>query len=184
MSDTPRNSGLIRMVLMGTAFIGLTVVLVVFQPGSPRHAALPPAPESSVTRDAPAPLEAVIVSGTAGATAMTQQPASVRDLTYGAISNLKSATSGATPAPGQPGSLLHGVVQRSLHTDPQSTQPMATNAAASGTYIVQPGDTLVGIAKKLYGDVNMASEIFIRNTGIMPRPDSLRAGMSLDLPPR
>lgn len=191
MTEPNRKRGLIRMALMGTAFVGLTAVLIVFQPGSPRHALQLAEPEASVTRVAPAGLETVTA---APAPAATDQTASMRDLTNTAISNLRSATGTAAaapapaPAPGQPGSLLYSVVQRSMGGTAQpglpSPEVTRTAAAPAATYLVEPGDTLVGIARKLYGDVNMASEIFLLNTAVMPRPDSLRAGMVLALPVR
>lgn len=188
MTEPNRKRGLIRMALMGTAFVGLTAVLIVFQPGSPRHALQVAEPEASVTRVAPAGLETVTA---APAPAATDQTASMRDLTNTAISNLRTATgttTAAAPAPGQPGSLLYSVVQRSMGGTAQpglpSPEVTRTAAAPAATYLVEPGDTLVGIARKLYGDVNMASEIFLLNTAVMPRPDSLRAGMVLALPVR
>ena len=203
------------MALMGTAFVGLTVVLVVFQPGSPRHAANSADQGPSVTRVASTALnggvaasgvdtlsesraaEASAVIPAASAVVGAKQPASVRDLTYGAISNLKSATAGATPAPGQPGSVLHSVVQRSIATSPtegplpRGVEPVAAKAPVEAVsqahprtveYLVKPGDTLVSIARTLYGDVNMAPAIYLQNVDVMSRPDSLRAGMVLALP--
>jgi nucleoid-associated protein YgaU len=57
-------------------------------------------------------------------------------------------------------------------------EPVATPT----TYIVQPGDTLVSIARDLYDDVNMASALFTANITQLPRPDALRVGMKLRLP--
>jgi nucleoid-associated protein YgaU len=206
------------MALMGAAFVGLTIVLIVFQPGSPRNAATSISLEPSVTRTASALEEVVSASATDArpeprAVAATpvaaasdrgvagpEQPASMRDLTFGAISNLKTATTGATPAPGQPGSLLYSVVKRSMGlAEAPDARPVATTPyvvasppapsgprpdAAAVSYFVKPGDTLVSIARTLYGDVNMASAIFQKNTDVMTRPDSLRAGMVLALPPQ
>ena len=118
----------------------------------------------------------------------------MRDMTFSAISNLKSVTTGEAPAPGQPGSLLHSVVKRSIAngappqtTSPQVTEiePVSTNAPrfpAAGSYFVRPGDTLLSIAIELYGDRSAANEIFQQNTNIMSSPDSLKPGMVLKLP--
>ncbi|MFP7672045.1 LysM peptidoglycan-binding domain-containing protein [Marivita sp. S0852] len=209
MTTAPKQNGLIRMVLMAIAFIGLTIVLVVFQPGSPRHADTDaPPPEATVTRVAPsletinaaaeqsAPPEQTSVAlpqAPKRAVSETAQPGSLRDMTFVAISNLKSATTGEAPAPGEPGSLLHSVVQRSIAAPVSTTpaplsptpEPMQTTAAETGladTYLVQPGDTLVSIARTIYGDVNMASALFTANTDVMARPDGLRPGMVLNLP--
>lgn len=45
---------MIRMVLFGLAFVAVTIVLVVMQPGAGRLAANDPAPEPMVTRAEPA----------------------------------------------------------------------------------------------------------------------------------
>ena len=203
MKHTQKTTGLIRMAIMGTAFVALTVVLLVFQPGSPRHASGTALPETSVPRVA-APLDSVVnapadVSGSGVSfTDVAQQPVapssaalSMRDITFGAISNLKSATTGEAPAPGEPGSLLHSVVQRSIAGEPVQTSPVVqpepvaakpVRKSVSDKYFVRPGDTLGSIAQEVYGDAGMASEIFLKNTNIMSRPESLRAGMILDLP--
>lgn len=213
MTDTSKTSGLIRMALMGTAFIGLTVVLIVFQPGSPRNATFDAMDEPEVvTRDAApvvnepqeietvaAPLPAPIPAPVRVVDAKPQaadQPTNMRDLTFSAISNLKSVTTGEAPAPGQPGSLLHSVVQRSIAktappTDATPTlteiTPVRTETAPpadDGTYLVRDGDTLLSIAKEVYGDTGMASEIYRGNVDIMASPDSLTPGMTLKLPVR
>ena len=203
MTQTSKTSGLIRMGLMGTAFIALTIVLIVFQPGSPRKAQVLPEPETEirVTREA-APLDTVAPSvepvqqtvtvapqPVATPVRTADEPTNMRDLTFSAISNLKAATTGEAPAPGQPGSLLHSVVQRSManSTRPQVTEiePVRADTSRAPTvtaYFVRPGDTLMSIAEELYGDVNMSTAIFQANTDTLSRPDSLQAGMVLKLP--
>jgi nucleoid-associated protein YgaU len=212
MTQNAKNSGLIRMALMGTAFIALTIVLVVFQPGSPRHAQNSTDPDNiaNVTREAdplstdsvsaepppaapmavaaPAPLPQVTPSP------KTDAPTNMRDMTFSAISNLKSVTTGEAPAPGQPGSLLHSVVQRSIanKTPSSATSPTLTEVEqvrsepvrmpSTGVYFVRPGDTLLSIAKELYGDTAMSAELFRNNADIMVSPDSLKPGMVLKLP--
>jgi nucleoid-associated protein YgaU len=201
------------MALMGTAFVALTIILIVFQPGSPRHASNEIPLEGSVTRVAPAlDTLSVFVKDRSASGALTQDtsetqaagqyagtahsthaggPTTMRDMTFVAISNLKSVTTGEAPAPGEPGSLLHSVVQRSIGAKPVQIEPQAApvTVAAQPTrrpsvvsYFVLPGDTLVSIAQELYGDANMASELFLKNTDIISRPDSLSVGMVLDLP--
>ena len=213
MTQSSNSAGYIRMALMGTAFIALTIVLVVFQPGSPRNAQStfepetpntvtrvadpltpPPAAEQTVVVapspvQAPAPTPRAAVPEQAAA-----QPTNMRDMTFSAISNLKSVTTGEAPAPGQPGSLLHSVVQRSIanSTSAQSTAPTVTEVEpvstrtprqpTAGSYFVRPGDTLLSIAKEVYDDTAMSSEIFRQNTNILTSPDSLKPGMVLKLP--
>ena len=215
MTQTSKNAGLIRMALMGAAFIALTIVLIVFQPGSPRHAqnALEPESPTTVTRvadpltaapaveeniavaKAPAPVPAAAPAPQISATGQgADQQTNMRDMTFNAISNLKSVTTGEAPAPGQPGSLLYSVVQRSIaNTAPTQSpenpvtqiEPVSTNTPRFPTavsYFVRPGDTLLSIAIELYGDKAMATEIFQENTSILSSPDSLKVGMVLKLP--
>ncbi|OSQ53203.1 LysM peptidoglycan-binding domain-containing protein [Marivita geojedonensis] len=208
MTEPTRKSGLIRMVLMGSAFVALTIVLLVFQPGSPRNTQSTALFEeaNTVTRVAE-PLTKVIDTTAPPALAPVTEPvqptlasdasapSTMRDMTFSAISDLKSVTTGEAPAPGQPGSLLHSVVQRSMAnsaapgtqviTKPSEIEPIRSETPrfpATAAYFVRPGDTLSSIAQEVYGDSAMSSEIYANNTDIMARPDSLRAGMVLKLP--
>lgn len=218
---TSNSAGYIRMALMGTAFIALTIILIVFQPGSPRNAQTSFEPEGSsiVTRgsdplviapateiatpivpspapapaptpvSAPAPMPRIEMTGQIG-----ENPTNMRDMTFSAISNLKSVTTGEAPAPGQPGSLLYSVVQRSIANGttarPDAStvtqiEPVSTstpNQQTTRSYFVRPGDTLLSIAKEVYDDTTMSSEIFRQNTNILTSPDSLKPGMVLKLP--
>lgn len=222
MTQAGTHQGYIRMALMGTAFIGLTVVLIVFQPGSKRQAQVTivsDTGDTSVTREAgllddltvvtaqsdqatpkapqvtPASRETASTDGQRSAGTVENPPTNLRDMTFSAISQVKSATTGQAPAPGQPGSLLHSVVQRSMSTNaPAAGQPSPTRADAlreatgaddspeAQTYQVRTGDTLVSIARAVYGDANMSTHLFTTNAEIMARPDSLTPGMVLTLP--
>jgi nucleoid-associated protein YgaU len=220
MTETSKSAGLIRMALMGIAFIALTVILIVFQPGSPRNAqtTLDIEATTSVTRvadpltAAPAdttPVEPALVTvetqvpvetpiptlpQIAATTNASEQPTNMRDMTFSAISNLKSVTTGEAPAPGQPGSLLYSVVKRSIANEArtQTTPPAVTQiepvsttrprAPKAGAYFVRPGDTLLSIANEVYGDTSMSAEIYRQNTNIISSPDSLKPGMVLKLP--
>lgn len=62
------------------------------------------------------------------------------------------------------------------HTD---AHPGAAVAFAGGSYIVQPGDTLMGIAIKQYGDVDRWADIAKAN---FVDPTKLRVGQELRLP--
>lgn len=210
-----RTTGLVRMALMGAAFVGLTIVLIVFQPGSPRKSLDEDRSEPDVTRAAPALQDIPVapepdLSGTVvlipetGADAIAAQPFSapvpatgtdsattLRDVTFAAISNLKSVIDGEAPAPGEPGSLLHSVVQRSIAARPVETgagaqpEPVVTRPVqrpVTQQYFVRAGETLSSIAQEVYGDANRANDLFLNNTDVLARPDSLRAGMILDLP--
>ncbi|MCR9110613.1 LysM peptidoglycan-binding domain-containing protein [Marivita sp. XM-24bin2] len=214
MTGNSKTTGYVRMALMAVAFLALTIVLIVFQPGSPRHSQTisPPDATTAVTRKAD-PISDATTGGTRVAVDTTQpqlsaeptiraattpqsgaQPTNMRDMTFSAISNLKSVTTGEAPAPGQPGSLLHSVVQRSIanatgtgtvapevtEIEPVSTSTRRTPNA--GSYFVRPGDTLLSISREVYGDTSMSSELFQQNTNILTSPDSLTPGMVLKLP--
>ncbi|WGW04192.1 LysM peptidoglycan-binding domain-containing protein [Tropicibacter oceani] len=193
------------MVLFAVGFVAITIGLVVFQPGANRGArdvalpepvtraepALPeaeptaapdlveipqavllaPTPEPSAPRPAP--------RVTASLPAADLDDQSLRKMTWETLSNLNHAT-GREKAPGQPGSLLHTIVRRSLNEGP--AQVAATAPAMPDVYVVQPGDSLVSIAETIYGDVNMTGPLFAANQGLLTRPDDLKAGQTLILP--
>lgn len=216
------GAGYIRMVVFGAAFIVLTLVLIIYQPGSPRNArsqgdtapAVPaatsaaskpkpttpvdPAPNPSVAGLSPSqtpPTPQVLTATRAEpvqipdpVTLETENP--IRDMTFQAIANVTAITTGAPPSPGQPGSLLHSVVQRSIaHTttapppDARAPRSNLSDDSATDTYRVEAGDTLLSIARNRFGDSAKASEIYENNRQILTSPDSLRPGMVLKLPP-
>lgn len=199
---------MIRMVLLALGFMGVTVALLVLQPGASGRSGERSAPEP-VTRaepavvDVPVGLAKAAVAADGGlrypavlaAASRVAQPvparrtvadpvgladADIRRLTWDALANLNIAT-GRDGAPGQPGSLLHTIVQRSLGDTPAA--PVA-NAPLLNVYVVQQGDTLVSIAERVYGDVDMTGPLFAANQSVLRRPDDLRPGQNLILPPR
>jgi nucleoid-associated protein YgaU len=207
---------MIRMVLFAIGFVVVTVTLVLFQPGSKRAAPDAPLPEpvtraEPVLRDpAPTTLSDAIPQLLADpalrpAIAPTAPPSqgaslddqSLRRMTWQTLSNLNSAT-GRDSAPGQPGSLLHTIVKRSLDETPNAPRPtgsaapaltlqpaLGTNSGAArppATYVVKSGDSLISIAQSIYGDVNMTGQLFAANQGQLSRPDDLRPGQVLVLP--
>jgi len=52
------------------------------------------------------------------------------------------------------------------------------------TVVVQPGDTLSHIARRVYGNGNLWSVIFQANQNQMATPDKLQVGMKLVVPPK
>ncbi|MGH1411928.1 MAG: LysM peptidoglycan-binding domain-containing protein [Pelagimonas sp.] len=190
---------MIRMVLLALGFVVVTVALVVLQPGSGRRADQDPLPEPVVTRAEPALSAPVPDQQPAGVSQLppapvvsqTQRPVvvaapqgdmddqSLRKMTWQTLSSLNHAT-GRESAPGQPGSLLHTIVRRSLDEAPNGAVPTAT--VTPQVYVVQTGDSLVSIAERIYGDVNMTGPLFAANQTILSRPDDLRAGQTLILP--
>ncbi len=61
------------------------------------------------------------------------------------------------------------------HIDGQSATPMTT-------YVVQPGDTLSGIAEKHLGSMVRYQELFEANRDVLANPNALRAGVVLRIP--
>lgn len=113
---------------------------------------------------------------------------SLRKMTWDTLSSLNHAT-GREAAPGQPGSLLHTIVKRSMDAPdgvaaPGTAQTGQRALGASPMYVVQPGDSLISIAQKVYGDVNMTGPLFAANQAILSRPDDLKSGQTLILPRR
>lgn len=200
---------MIRMFLFAVGFFAITIALVVFQPGAGRMARDANVPVSSVTRAEPAlDVPAAPAPSALGSeyTAIAKAPApaqpriaavpsvasddqSLRRMTWETLSNINRAT-GKEAAPGQPGSVLHTIVRRSLDDTPvarapaQEALPAMTATTVPDIYVVQPGDSLVAIADKIYGDVNMTGPLFAANQAILSRPDDLRAGQTLVLPSR
>ena len=55
------------------------------------------------------------------------------------------------------------------------------NTIMPKTYVVQPGDSLYKIARKIYGDGAMWQELYDKNTTVLKHPCLLSAGMVLYL---
>lgn len=111
--------------------------------------------------------------------------AQLRNLTWTTLSRLNAAT-GQDAAPGREGSMLNMIVRRSLEVTSPAPAPQSVTAPPpqDNRYTVQPGDSLAGIALKLYGDVNMTGPLFALNQTELPRANALRAGQVLVLPER
>jgi len=75
-------------------------------------------------------------------------------------------------------------------TAPPSPRPATPTAAATllpraQIYVVEPGDTLALIARKVYGDAGLWQQIYDANKDtIGETPDALRVGMRLTIPPK
>ena len=66
-------------------------------------------------------------------------------------------------------------------TESQQTEPTPPTPAPQGSYTIQPGDTLFGIARKL----NLSPQELMQANGLTPETaDKLQAGASLNLPPQ
>jgi nucleoid-associated protein YgaU len=77
---------------------------------------------------------------------------------------------------------------RAANTRPSTTR-VATRTSVQGssrkparTYTVQKGDSLLKIARKMYGDQNKWTTIFEANRDLLDRPNQLRVGQVLRVP--
>ena len=88
------------------------------------------------------------------------------------------------PAPPLPETVGTEADQGSNHagTDAPHSPPPALTAPPTHTYIIQPGDTLMAIAARFYGDASRWSAIAEANPEADPR--RLRVGQEIKLPPR
>ncbi len=66
--------------------------------------------------------------------------------------------------------------------EPPTPQPPAT--ATYSEYTVQRGDTLSGIAQRLYGDPSLASIIYQANRSSLRSEDDIKIGQVLKIPPK
>jgi nucleoid-associated protein YgaU len=51
------------------------------------------------------------------------------------------------------------------------------------SYVVQPGDTLISIAEKVYGEAKAWTDIYRANEDVILDPYNLRPGIELYIPP-
>ncbi len=51
------------------------------------------------------------------------------------------------------------------------------------TYVVQPGDTLISIAEKVYGNARAFTDIYRANEDVILNPYELEPGTELYIPP-
>lgn len=65
---------------------------------------------------------------------------------------------------------------------PVLPQPQPVVATGPRVYVVQPGDSLGGIAEQFYGDAGEFVRIFAANRRALPTADSIRPGQELIIP--
>ncbi len=66
---------------------------------------------------------------------------------------------------------------------PEPQQPrQASSSSGTRTYIVEPGDSLYGISREVYGTGSRWREIFEANSDILSDENSVRVGMRLEIP--
>ena len=187
------------------------------------HPAYQPAPARMVTTGEPpktapgitartgfARTESARAAHPASAATLTTPPATgtpdhdrYRQITEGALANLRVATGQANVIDAGPG-VLRGLVARSLAATPPDSYTDALQAEAlfgltaglqddatlgegdASTapiiYTVQEGDSLRTIAARFYGDATGFLAIYEANRAILATPDRLRAGQRLVIP--
>ncbi|MCL5265029.1 MAG: efflux RND transporter permease subunit [Chloroflexi bacterium] len=90
---------------------------------------------------------------------------------------------GGSLAGGIPGGMQAGPTPGGSAPQPGSQTPPGAQSPTATSYQVQPGDTLWGIAERIYGDGSMSQAIFDANRGQISSPETLQAGANLTLPP-
>ncbi|MGQ0607066.1 MAG: LysM peptidoglycan-binding domain-containing protein [Chloroflexota bacterium] len=100
-----------------------------------------------------------IALGRDGSTGITQSPSPSREAVLSGVSSSTAPSTGQTDP-----------------TEPTDATP------TSDTYLVQPGDTLRGIARSVYGDELQWRRIFDANRAAIPDEDELSVGQVLVIP--
>lgn len=91
----------------------------------------------------------------------------------GCKKNQQTDSASAPPPPAEP-----------MPVAPMPYEPMpapASSSAPGATYTVQKGDTLYGIARRVYGDGKKVKDILAANPSITD-PNKIRVGQQLVLP--
>lgn len=73
------------------------------------------------------------------------------------------------------------VHEANLQPEQRTSDPVP--AESLRTYVVQPGDTLSGIAVKHLGDGNRYLDVYRANRDILAHPDALAVGQTIRIPP-
>jgi nucleoid-associated protein YgaU len=64
----------------------------------------------------------------------------------------------------------------------QSTEEIISDDQVEQTYMVEKGDTLSGISKKVYGKASQWNRIFEANRDLLDDPDKIYPGQVLKIP--
>lgn len=79
--------------------------------------------------------------------------------------------------------LLDSLVQQSMSAQSApAAAPVVTAQEGELTYVVQPGDSLAGIALRHFGTTTAHGIIFSANRDILPTPAAIKPGMTLRIP--
>jgi nucleoid-associated protein YgaU len=120
----------------------------------------------------PTPTPMPTPAGAADASAAASQPAA---------GEAPSTEAGAALAP-PPGIAAPIALAPADDASPADRTAAAAAAPADLFHVVQPGDTLSGIAAKYLGSVARYPELFEANRDVLRSPDALQLGMQLRIP--
>ena len=84
------------------------------------------------------------------------------------------------PAAADPAKMVDNAAERQAVREPEPLPPADPKAADE--YEVKPGDTLGGIARKVYGDARRSDVIVRANPALKGNPNFLKPGMKLVIP--
>lgn len=147
--------------------------------------AAPPAPPTAPRLIAPEFTEYTVQKGETSFAAISKK-------VYG-TSKHAEAISRANPFV-TPDKLFAGRTKLRIPKDPANIQgrvedvpapaPQTPEAAEGTVHTVQPGETLGAISKRYYGTTTRWKAILEANTDQLDKPERLRAGMKLHIPPK
>lgn len=78
--------------------------------------------------------------------------------------------------------LLASIVAEARKTNAPDTAPQQRPTVQAQTYVVRDGESLGGIAQRIYGDASYYTTIFQANRAALSSPDQIRAGQKLVIP--
>jgi nucleoid-associated protein YgaU len=96
------------------------------------------------------------------------------------LARLSAPPSTAGAAGGQASATVSPAVASQVIAE--SLKPAPPQPTRFDTYIVQPGDTMSKIAKKMYNDANKWDVIFQANKASLKRPQDIKVGQTLMIP--
>jgi nucleoid-associated protein YgaU len=99
----------------------------------------------------------------------------------GIFESIKSAFSKAEPDTEEPLPPREETAAEELET-PEPPTGQAAEQGATGSYTVQPGDTLWRVAERVYGNGANYQAIFEANTELLESPDQIFPGQTLVIP--
>ena len=77
-----------------------------------------------------------------------------------------------------------GEVSSDVNAEPvRVAQPEQKKSSIPSSYVVQPGDSLYAISKKVYGNAGYIDSIYAANRDTLKSKNSLKVGQTLRLPP-